>query len=80
MGLPANPGGKGLIPGSGRSPRVGNGSLLQYSRLKNPMDRGAWWATDHGVAELDMTEQLSAHTCVMFGQQNFLKSLFFVLY
>ena len=56
MGLPANAGGKGLIPGSGRSPRVGNGSLLQYTCLKNPRNRGAWWATDHGVAELDMTE------------------------
>ena len=35
----------GLIPGSGRSPEIGNGNLLQYSCLKNSMDRGAWWAT-----------------------------------
>ena len=35
----------GLIPGLGRSPGVGNDSLLQYSCLKKPMDRGAWWAT-----------------------------------
>ena len=40
-----------LIPGSGRSPGVGNGNLLQYSCLGNPMDRGAWQATVHGVAE-----------------------------
>ena len=40
-----NAGGPGLIPGSGRSPRAGNGNLLQYSRLDNPMDRGAWWDT-----------------------------------
>ena len=32
-------------------PRVGNGTPLQYSCLENPMDRGAWWATDHGVAK-----------------------------
>ena len=41
----------GLIPGSGRSPGVGNGNPLQYSCLKNSMDRGAWWAAVHGVAE-----------------------------
>ena len=35
----------------GRLPGEGNGNLLQYSRLGNPMDRGAWWATDHGVAK-----------------------------
>ena len=39
----------GSIPGSGRSPREGNGYPLQYSRLENSMDRGAWWATVHGV-------------------------------
>ena len=51
--LPANVGdarGVGLIPGSGRSPGEGNSSPLQYSRLENSMDRGAWWATVHGVA------------------------------
>ena len=38
------------IPGLGRSPGEGNGNPLQYSCLENPMDRGAWWATVHGVA------------------------------
>ena len=40
----------GSIPGSGRSPGEGNGNVLQYSCLENPMDRGAWWTTIHGVA------------------------------
>jgi len=39
------------IPGSGRSPGGGNGNPLQYAYLENPMDRGAWQATVHGVAE-----------------------------
>ena len=38
-----------LIPGSGRSPAVENGNPLQYSCLENPMDRGTWWATVHGM-------------------------------
>ena len=41
----------GLIPGWGRSPGEGNGNPLQYSCLENPVDRGAWWATVHGVAK-----------------------------
>ena len=41
----------GLIPGSGRSPGVGNGNSLQYSRLENSMDGGAWEATVHGVTK-----------------------------
>ena len=40
-----------LIPGSGRSPGEGHGNPLLYSCLENPMDRGAWWATVHGVAK-----------------------------
>ena len=46
-------------PGLERSPGVGNDNPLQYSCLENSMDRGAWWATVHGGAELDTTEQLS---------------------
>ena len=46
----------GSTPGSGGSPGGGNGSPLQYSYLKNPMDRGVWWAIVHGVTESDMTE------------------------
>ena len=44
-------GDRGSIPGSGRSPGGGHGNPLQYSGLENPMDRGAWWATVHGVAK-----------------------------
>ena len=41
----------GSIPGSGRSPGGRHGNPIQYSCLENPMDRGAWWATVHGVAK-----------------------------
>ena len=44
-------GDSGLIPGSGRSPGEGSGNPLQYSCLENSTDRGAWWATVHGVAK-----------------------------
>ena len=46
-----NAGDLGSIPGLGRSPGEGNGNPLQYSCLENPMDKGAWWATIHGVAK-----------------------------
>ena len=49
--LPANAGDMGLIPRLGKSSGEGNGYPLQYSSLGNPMDRGAWWATVHGVAK-----------------------------
>ena len=50
----------GLIPDWGRIPRGGNVNPLQYSCFENSMDRGAWWATVHGVRkESDMTERLS---------------------
>ena len=51
--VPANAGDTkyaGSVPGLGRSPGEGNGNPLQYSCLENPMDRGAYWATVHGVA------------------------------
>ena len=41
----------GSIPGSGRSPGEGNGYPLQYSCLKNSIERGAWWATVHGITK-----------------------------
>ena len=53
--LPANTGNirdLGLIPRSGRYPGVGNGNRFQYACLENPMGRGAWWSTVHGVARL----------------------------
>ena len=49
--LPANVEDSGSIPESGRLTGEENGNPLQYSCLGNPMDRGAWWATVHGVAK-----------------------------
>ena len=57
-----NAGDASLIPESGRSPREGNGSPLQYSCLENSMDRGAWQTIVRGVAELDMPERLTIST------------------
>ena len=61
--LPASTGDSrdwGSIPGSRRSPGGGHGNPLQYPCLENPMDRGAWRATVHGVTESQT--QLSMHT------------------
>ena len=56
--LPANEGDTrdtSLIPGSGRCLGEGNGTPLQYSCLENPMKRGAWWATVHGLSKKSQT-------------------------
>ena len=79
--LPANAGGirdVGSFPGWGRSPGVGNGNLLQYSFffflilqyscLENPMDRGAWWATVHGLQKSQTW--LSTHARGIWRMQN----------
>ena len=53
----------GLNPGLGRFPGVGNGTPLQYSCLRNPMDGGAWWTTVHGVAKSQTRlSDLARHT------------------
>ena len=68
---PANAGDirdEGSNLGLGRSPRGGHGTPLQYSRLENPMDRGAWWATVHGVTKSrTQLKQLSVHTRVFLA-------------
>ena len=62
---PASAGGtrdSGSTTGEGRSPGGGNGSPLQYCCLENPMDRGAWWAADHGVTQSRTWLSNWAHT------------------
>ena len=56
-----NAGDAGLIPGWGRSPGEGNGYPLQYACLEKSMDRGAWWATVHGITK-SRTRLNSSHT------------------
>ena len=65
--LPANAG-RSKRPGSGRSPGGGHSNPLQYSCLENLMDRGAWQATVHGVAQSQTRlKQLSMHACIGEG-------------
>ena len=60
----------GSIPGLGRSRGGGHGNPLQYSWLENPMDRGAWRATVHGVAKSQTwLKRLSMHTCLTTRQR-----------
>ena len=62
----------GSISGLGISLGEGNVNPLQYSCLENPMDRGAWWAIVHGVADLNMNERLTLtniHVYLLFKKQ-----------
>ena len=66
--LPANAGDAGSIPGSGSSPGGGRGNPLQYSCLEDPVDRGAWWATMHGVTKSQtQLKQLSSSSSTYKG-------------
>ena len=65
---------RGSIPGLGRSPREGNGNPLQYSYLKNSIDRGAWWATVHGVTK--SRTRLSGFTLQYIFQSYFMDVTF----
>ena len=56
--IACNAGDPGSVPMSGRSSGEWNGNLLQYFCLENPMDRGAWWAAVHEIAESGMTQRL----------------------
>ena len=53
----------GSIPGSGRSPGGGHGNPLQYSCLKNPVDRGAWCVTVHGITQSNVTK-VTSRSCM----------------
>ena len=66
-----NAGDLGLIPGLGRSSGEGNGYLLQYPCLGNPMHRGAWWAAVHGVTESDTTSATEGQAICQTRLQNF---------
>ena len=56
----------GSTPGSGKSPREGNGNPLQYSCLENPTDRGAWRSTVHGVTKSQTQLSMHAHTVYLY--------------
>ena len=73
---PANAGGMGLIPGSERSLKEGNGNPLQYCCLGNPMDRGAWQAnTVYGVTKSEtQLKRLSTHTATWMDPGSIIQS------
>ena len=63
--LPVNTGNRSSMPGLGRSPGGGNDNLLQYSCLENPMVRGAWQATVHGVTKSQILFNATSILCVL---------------
>ena len=67
--LPASAGDAGSIPGSGRSPGGGHDNPLQYSCLENPMDRGAWRTTVHGVTKCQTQLSRHAHMLEVFERE-----------
>ena len=71
-----NAGDPGSIPGSRRSSREGNGYPLQYPCLENPIDRGAWQAIVHVIAESDMIERLTLFTLTIDIEQLLFKAKF----
>ena len=70
---PASAGDAGSIPGSGRYPGGGHDNPLQYSCLENPMDRGAWWATVHGVTKNQTRLSRQAHMLEVFEREKVLE-------
>ena len=70
---PTNEGDVGLIPGLGKSPGGGNGNPLWYSRLGNPMDRGAWWATVIGVTNSQTWLSTHTHAIRLEGLVSFIR-------
>ena len=61
---------EGSIPGSGRSPGLGNGTPLQYPCLENSMGREAWWATVHGATKSHIQLSTHTHTHTPGGENN----------
>ena len=71
----------GSIPGSERSPGEGNGKPLQYSRLENPMDRGAWQATLNKIAKSQtLLKRLSMYTYVIYSIKDNKSHEFILIY
>ena len=77
--LPAYVGDTGLIPGLGRSLRVGNGNSLQYSCLENSIDRGAWWITVHGVTKswTRLSPHSNTHTQYLTAEDRDFRSIMY---
>ena len=73
---PATEGDTGLIPGWGRSPGEGNGNPLQYSCLRNPMDRGAWRALVHGATKSQTWQRLTLKKLIASNSLKFCFSYF----